>query len=162
MVCTTSGAVCGGYKRMLGRKKRHTEPAGKKEWSDGGQAAPSCLNRQIRPVNPPGHLYGLAHTREKTSLPLCGVERSFLYIGRTAPQASVNTLAMIFQPSRPFFRAWKSTQTVLTAEKMSCLQQSAGICARCTDSGADFCECKQRLRAVHAAPRGCAFPGSAV
>ena len=100
--------------------------------------------------------------KTKTSLPLCGVERSFLYIGRTAPQASVNTLAMIFQPSRPFFRAWKSTQTVLTAEKMSCPQQSAEICARCPDSGADFCECKQRLRAVHSAPRGCALPGSAV
>lgn len=100
--------------------------------------------------------------KKKTSLPLCGVERSFLYIGRTAPQASVNTLAMIFQPSRPFFRAWKSTQTVLTAEKVSCLQQSAGICARCTDSGAGFCECKQRLRAGHSAPRGCAFPRYAV
>ena len=162
MVCTTSGAGFDGYKRMLGRKKRYTEPAGKKEWSDGGQAVPSCLNRQIRPVDTPGHLYRLACTRQKTSLPLCGVERSFLYIGRTAPQASVNTLAMIFQPSRPFFRAWKSTQTVLTAEKMSCPQQSAGICARCPDSGADFCECKQRLRAVHSAPRGCAFPGSAV
>ena len=37
VVCTTSGAVCGGYKRMLGRKKRYTEPAGKKEWPDGGQ-----------------------------------------------------------------------------------------------------------------------------
>ena len=38
VVCTTSGAVCGGYKRMLERKKQYTEPAGKKEWSDGGQA----------------------------------------------------------------------------------------------------------------------------
>ena len=37
VVCTTSGAVCGGYKRMLGRKKRYTEPAGKKKWSDDGQ-----------------------------------------------------------------------------------------------------------------------------
>ena len=37
-MCTTSGAVCGGgYKRMLERKKRYTEPAGMKEWSDGGQ-----------------------------------------------------------------------------------------------------------------------------
>ena len=36
-VCTTSGAGCGGNKRMLERKKRYTEPAGKKEWSDGGQ-----------------------------------------------------------------------------------------------------------------------------
>ena len=37
MVRTTSGAVCGGYKKMLERKKLYTEPAGKKEWSDGGQ-----------------------------------------------------------------------------------------------------------------------------
>ena len=36
-MCTTSGAVCGGYKRMLGRKKRQTGPAGRKKWSDGGQ-----------------------------------------------------------------------------------------------------------------------------
>ena len=38
MVCTTSSAGCGGYKRMLERKKLYTEPAGKKEWSGGGQA----------------------------------------------------------------------------------------------------------------------------
>ena len=38
-MCTTSGAVCGGYKRMLGREKQYTEPAGKKKWSDGGQVS---------------------------------------------------------------------------------------------------------------------------
>ena len=75
-MCTTSGAVCGGYKRMLGRKKRYTEPAGKKEWSDGGQAVSSCLNRQLRPVDTPGHLYRLACTKQKTSLPLRRAERS--------------------------------------------------------------------------------------
>ena len=37
MVCTTSCAGFGGYKRMLKREKRYTEPVGKKEWSDGGQ-----------------------------------------------------------------------------------------------------------------------------
>ena len=75
-MCTTSGAVCGGYKRMLGRKKRYTEPAGKKEWSDGGQAVSSCLNWQLRPVDTPGHLYRLACTKQKTSLPLRRAERS--------------------------------------------------------------------------------------
>lgn len=75
-MCTTSGAVFDGYKRMLERKKQYTEPAGKKEWSDGGQAVPSCLNRQIRPVDTPGHLYRLACTRQKTSLPLRRAERS--------------------------------------------------------------------------------------
>lgn len=157
-MCTTSSAVCGGYKRMLERKKRHTEPAGKKEWSDGGQAVSSCLNRRGY-SRPP--VWAGPHKRKDLSEPFAGGKAFFVYQG-TEPQASVNTLAMIFQPSRPFFRAWKSTQTVLTAEKMSCPQQSAGICARCPDSGADFCECKQRLRAVHSAPRGCAFPGSAV
>lgn len=75
-MCTTSGAVFDSYKRMLKRKKQYTEPAGKKKWSDGGQAVSSCLNRQIRPVNPPGHLYGLASTKQKTSLPLRRAERS--------------------------------------------------------------------------------------
>lgn len=46
-MCTTSGAVFGGYKRMLGRKKRHTEPAGKKEWSDGGQKGVVCSPDKI-------------------------------------------------------------------------------------------------------------------
>ena len=36
-MCITSGAGFDGYKRMLGRKKRYTEPAGMKEWSEGGQ-----------------------------------------------------------------------------------------------------------------------------
>ena len=94
---------------MLGRKKRQTGPAEKKEWSDGGQAVPSCLNRQIRPVDPPGHLYGLARTRQKTSLPPTRGGMVFFVYRGTEPQASVNTLAMILQPAGPFFRAWKST-----------------------------------------------------
>ena len=72
VVCTTSGAGFDGYKRMLERKKQYTEPAGKKEWSDGGQAVPSCLNRQIRPVDTPGHLYGLARTRQRPLCPFAG------------------------------------------------------------------------------------------
>ena len=76
-MCTTSGAVFDGYKRMLERKKQYTEPSGKKEWSDGGQAVPSCLNRQIRPVNLPGHLYGLARTRQRPLCLIYGAERSF-------------------------------------------------------------------------------------
>ena len=50
-MCTTSGAVCGGYKRMLERKKRQSEPTGKKEWSDGGQK-------------------GLVHPSDKIVLPM--------------------------------------------------------------------------------------------
>src|SRR5699024_8381816 len=61
---------------MLERKKQYTEPAGKKKWSDGGQAVSSCLNRQLRPVDTPGHLYRLACTKQKTSLPLRRAEKS--------------------------------------------------------------------------------------
>ena len=49
---------------MLERKKQYTEPAGKKKWSDGSQAVPSCLHRQIRPVDPPGYLYGPAQDKD--------------------------------------------------------------------------------------------------
>ena len=57
-MCTTSGAVCGGYKRMLEREKRYTEPAGKKEWSDGGQKNVLFLPKKIgygkQPLSPVG------------------------------------------------------------------------------------------------------------
>lgn len=161
-MCTTSGAGCSDYKKMLDRKKTihgtGWEEGVVRWWSSRPilheSADPACESSR-----PP--VWAGPHKRKDLSEPFAGGKAFFVYQG-TEPQASVNTLAMIFQPSRPFFRAWKSTQTVLTAEKMSCPQQSAGICARCPDSGADFCECKQRLRAVHSAPRGCAFPGSAV
>ena len=48
---------------MLGRKKRYTEPAGKKEWSDGSQKGTyrrrnrSCF-RQIKPENTIGKFSG--------------------------------------------------------------------------------------------------------
>ena len=92
---------------MLEREKRYTEPAGKKKWSDGGQTVLSCLNRQIRPVDPPGHLYEPAQEKD-LSAPYAGRKGLFVY-RKDVAQASVNTLAMIFQPSGPFFRAWKST-----------------------------------------------------
>ena len=48
---------------MLGRKKRYTEPTGKKEWSEGGQKGTyrwrsrSCF-RQIKPENTIGKFSG--------------------------------------------------------------------------------------------------------
>ena len=154
-MCTTSGAVFDGYKRMLERKKQYTEPAGKKKWSDGGQAVSSCLNRQLRPVDTPGHLYRLACTKQKTSLPLRRAERSVCL-----SKDGASGLGKYLGHDLPAVRALPSGRG--SPHKRYLPQKSAGTCARCTDSGADFCECKQRLGAVHAAPRGCAFPRPAV
>ena len=47
--------------------------------------------------------------KKKTSLPPARGGKVFLVYRKDVAQASVKTLAMIFQPSGPFFRAWKST-----------------------------------------------------
>ena len=40
---------------MLGRKKQYTEPAGRKEWSEGGQAVSSCQELRLQLVDAAGH-----------------------------------------------------------------------------------------------------------
>ena len=52
---------------MVGRKKRYTEPAGKKEWSDGGQELTDCRENysrfwQIKPENSVGNFYSSGFT----------------------------------------------------------------------------------------------------
>ena len=48
------------------------------------------------------------HKTKDLSAPFAG-RKGLFCISKDVAQASVNTLAMIFQPSGLFFRAWKST-----------------------------------------------------
>ena len=48
------------------------------------------------------------HKKKDLSAPYAG-RKGLFCISKDVVQASVNTLAMIFHPSEPFFRAWKST-----------------------------------------------------
>ena len=78
-------------------KKWQTEPAGEKEGAGGDQAAPSCLNRQLRPVDAPGHAASCIRYNKawhkSTGIPLVWI-RGAGHNGNTDAPEKVNALIL--------------------------------------------------------------------